>query len=91
MTISLGCPGLFLIGSGERDEKCFEVLLEHGDLCILDGSDRSAFHAVPRIIDFELAAENNIERGFDNLEDKALNSYLLQSRINISLRQISET
>ena len=88
MTISLGCPGIFLIGVGERDEECFEVILEHGDLCILDGKDRSAFHAVPRVIDFDLAKENDISRTFQNLDNCALNSYLLQSRINISLRQM---
>ena len=55
ITISLGCPGVFLLGLGERDEECVEVLLEHGDVCILDGQNRSSFHAVPRIIDLDLA------------------------------------
>jgi len=90
MTISLGCPAVFLIGRGERDEECFEVILEHGDLCILDGKDRSAFHAVPRVIDFQLANENQILRNFENIDNSALDSYLMQSRINISLRQIGE-
>ncbi|CBY19020.1 unnamed protein product [Oikopleura dioica] len=83
MTISLGCSGLFQIGIGERDQEGFEVFLEHGDLCILDGADRSAFHAVPRIISFE---EANTEK-FKLSGNNELDSYLRQSRINISLRQ----
>ena len=57
---------------------------EHGDLCILDGPDRSAFHAVPRILTFEDAP------GVESLltsENSRLDAYLRQSRINISLRQ----
>ena len=98
MTISLGCPGLFQIGKGERDQEGFEVflgniarrkkklinLIEHGDLCILDGADRSAFHAVPRILSFEEAP--NTEK-FKPSGNNELDSYLRQSRINISLRQ----
>lgn len=33
MTISLGCPGLFQIGKGERDEEGYEVFL--GKLTII--------------------------------------------------------
>ena len=60
------------------------ICKEHGDLCILDGPDRSAFHAVPRILSFEDAP------GVEPLsasENSRLDAYLGQSRINISLRQ----
>ena len=94
MTISLGCPGLFLLGAGERLEPCFEIILEHGDLCILDGSDRSAFHAVPRVFDFDTIKINPNNPSIDDLlesGDEAVDSYLRQSRINISLRQITKS
>ena len=88
MTISLGCPGLFQIGVGERGEKSLEMFLEDGDICILDGRDRSAFHAVPRIVDYETAKSNNLHSDY-HYSNKPLHSYLKQARINISLRQIS--
>jgi hypothetical protein len=59
-------------------------LIEHGDLCILDGADKSAFHAVPRILSFEEAPNTEKFKPSGNSE---LDSYLRQSRINISLRQ----
>ena len=88
MTISLGCPAIFQIGVGERGEKSLEIFLEDGDICILDGNDRSAFRAVPRILDFEMAKSNNLHCDY-NYSNKPLDSYLKQSRINISLRQIT--
>ena len=94
MTISLGCPGLFLLGSGERLDPCCEIILEHGDLCILEGPDRSAFHAVPRVFDFN-SIKNRLEHpqilDLEKTGDDAVDSYLSQSRINISLRQITKT
>ena len=64
MTISLGSPGSFQIGVGERGEKSLEMFLEDGDICILDGRDRSAFHAVPRIVDYETAKSNNLHSDY---------------------------
>ena len=81
---------MFLIGEGERDEKCTEVFLEHGDICVLDGADRSAFHAVPRVIDFALAAKYAMmPQTLSSFADRRVSNYLEQSRVNISLRQIS--
>jgi len=88
MTISLGCPAVFQIGVGERGEKSLEIFLEDGDICILDAKDRSAFHAVPRILDFELAKSNSLHCDY-NYSNQPLDSYLKQARINISLRQIT--
>ena len=78
---------MFLLGHGERDGPCSEVILEHGDLCILDGQDRSAFHAVPRVMDFK---SDNVDNIPPSLADKPLENYLSQSRINISLRQVTK-
>ena len=89
MTISLGCPAVFQIGVGERGERSLEMFLEDGDICILDNHDRSAFHAVPRILDYEMAKSNNLHYDY-HYTNQPLDSYLKQSRINISLRQISK-
>jgi len=89
ITISLGCPGIFILGRGERGDDCHEILLEHGDVCVLEGADRGALHAVPRI----LSEQECEEGGFDfnvPLATDPTSSYLRQSRINISLRQITQ-
>jgi len=98
VSISLGLPAVFLVGKGERDDPCHELLLEHGDLLIMDGADRQALHAVPRVLDFETAhalSDYSIEKLRASTHciryrdcDTVLN-YLRQARININLRQVS--
>ena len=98
VSISLGLPAVFLLGKGERDDPCHELLLEHGDLLIMDGADRQSLHAVPRVLDFETAtclsdySVENIRDSFQCIRyrdsDTVLN-YLRQARININLRQVS--
>lgn len=88
ITISLGCPGIFIIGKGERDEDCHEVYLQHGDVCVLEGLDRGALHAVPRIVSEEEAKKMSIPF-CSPLENDPVSAYLRQARINISLRQIT--
>ena len=89
ITVSLGCPGIFILGEGERSEDCHEVLLEHGDVCVLEGPDRGALHAVPRIVSKEECIKEGISFRVPDIDHPAF-MYLKQARINISLRQITQ-
>ena len=80
VSVSIGATAIFLLGLGERDEPCVEMRLEHGDLLVMDGKDREALHAVPRVI----AVEPDI-----SIQDAQLRNYLSQARINVNLRQVS--
>jgi len=79
VSVSIGATAVFLLGLGERDEPCVEIRLEHGDLLVMDGKDREALHAVPRVM-----PEPNIP-----CKDAQLRNYLSQARINVNLRQVT--
>jgi hypothetical protein len=90
ISISLGLPAVFLLGKGDRNEVCHEILLGHGDILIMDQSDREALHAVPRVLDLEMALKQNKEYlSLLQVEDKKSFNYLKQARLNINIRQVS--
>ncbi len=49
VSISLGDAGLFRIGGGERGGKTQSIWLESGDVLVLGGDARLAYHGVDRI------------------------------------------
>ena len=69
---------IFLLGKGDRDDECFELVLEHGDLFVMDGNDRESLHCVPRVMSTKIESENSF-----------LANYLSQARINLNLRQVT--
>jgi alkylated DNA repair dioxygenase AlkB len=50
-SLSLGQPALFLLGGAQRyDRPVLPLLLRDGDLMIMGGSSRVAFHSMNRLI-----------------------------------------
>lgn len=49
LSISLGCPAVFLIGCSTKDAKPVPVLLRSGDVVIMAGDCRLAYHGVPQV------------------------------------------
>lgn len=49
LSISLGDDGLFRIGGPERSNKTRSIWLRSGDIVVLEGKSRLAFHGVDRI------------------------------------------
>jgi alkylated DNA repair protein (DNA oxidative demethylase) len=45
ISISLGAPGIFLLGGTKRNEPMTEYLLKPGDIFIMSGRDRNRYHA----------------------------------------------
>ena len=83
-------PSIFLLGKGDRDDPCHEILLRHGDVLIMDGDDRQALHAVPRVLD--LSTANETIAGYSaslRIKNKKCLNYLRQARLNINIRQVS--
>jgi len=52
VSISLGCPAIFLIGGGSKDVVPTAVLLRSGDAVVLGGHARRSYHGVPRILPY---------------------------------------
>jgi len=78
VSISLGNTAVFLLGGDTREVPPVSMFLRSGDVVIMGGKSRLAYHGVPRII-----------RGTLPHELKGL-SYLIESRININVRQVKE-
>lgn len=57
----------------------------------MDGKDRQALHAVPRVLDLDraLKIDENYEKKITAVEDKIVYEYLKQSRINLNIRQVN--
>lgn len=53
VTISLGAPGVFLLGRESREEMPTAILLQSGDCMVLSGKSRGYFHGVPTILEYD--------------------------------------
>ncbi|KAL3758170.1 hypothetical protein ACHAWU_004808 [Discostella pseudostelligera] len=60
VTVSLGAPGIFLLGGMSREDVPTVILLQAGDCMVMSGSSRQYFHGVPTILSSELD-----DHGFD--------------------------
>lgn len=49
LSISLGDPGVFRVGGPERSDPTTSILLESGDVVVMGGPARLAYHGVDRI------------------------------------------
>lgn len=49
VSVSLGCPCVFLLGGRSRDVAPTAVLMRSGDAVVLTGPSRRCYHGVPRI------------------------------------------
>jgi len=50
ISISLGCPGVFLLGGTRRSDAVKEIILEPGDVFVMSGKSRMKFHGFKGII-----------------------------------------
>lgn len=80
ISISIGLAGVFLLGTENRDDEPIALYLESGDLAIMSGNARKAFHSMTRIIPDTLPEE---------LKNWGLfGEHLSHSRINLNIRQV---
>ncbi|XP_063681891.1 uncharacterized protein LOC134816826 [Bolinopsis microptera] len=49
VSISLGLPGILCVGGTTKSDPPISLLLTHGDIIILSGPSRLAYHAVPKV------------------------------------------
>ncbi|KAJ3160004.1 hypothetical protein HDU86_001269 [Geranomyces michiganensis] len=87
VSFSFGNSCIFLIGADTRDVAPTPILLQSGDVLVMHGPARRAFHSVPRIL------ENTFP---DYLKPPAVADatwppfydYLKDARINVNVRQV---
>jgi len=50
VSISLGSPAMFMVGGNDEDEEpVYPLLVKNGDVVIMGGARRLAYHAVPKV------------------------------------------
>ncbi|KAI8113316.1 hypothetical protein M9435_003320 [Picochlorum sp. BPE23] len=101
VSCSLGCPAIFLMGGCDKSMCPTPILLRHGDVAVLSGQARVAYHGVPRIFpevrklsvleDVSPEMEEPYPRDcLVGLEDHPdIKAYLENCRINVSIREVS--
>lgn len=101
VSCSLGCPAIFLMGGCDKSMFPTPILLRHGDVAVLSGQARTAFHGVPRIFpenrklsvleevspEMEESYPRDCLEGLEDYPD--IKAYLANCRINVSIREVS--
>eukprot|EP01083_Nonionella_stella_P006160 17894_1 len=68
VTISLGAPGIFLLGGISREDVPTAILLQAGDCMVMSGRSRGYFHGIPTILLQDLVDESDRAADDDNAD-----------------------
>ena len=98
VSVSLGCPCVFLLGGRSRDVAPTAVLMRSGDAIVLTGPSRRCYHGVPRIF---VAGEGCVDGDGVRLgcpewlgnpdawpEEPDVARYIAGGRVNVSVRVV---
>ncbi|KAG2439598.1 hypothetical protein HXX76_004950 [Chlamydomonas incerta] len=96
VSVSLGCPALFLMGGPTKATRPSALLLRGGDVLVLAGQARRCYHGVPRIL--EAGAELGAAAAPVKAKHAAVGSggpapstyadFTRAARVNISIRAV---
>uniref|UniRef100_A0A131XUE1 Putative alkylated dna repair protein alkb log 1 n=1 Tax=Ixodes ricinus TaxID=34613 RepID=A0A131XUE1_IXORI len=84
VSASFGQTAVFLVGGATRERRPHALLLRSGDVLVMSGPARLAYHAVPRVLP---AGDDRPWAGGD-AQWAPLEAYLDTHRISISVRQV---
>ncbi|KAJ3320283.1 hypothetical protein HDV06_005427 [Boothiomyces sp. JEL0866] len=85
LSFSFGLECVFLFGTEDKSEKPIALKLKSGDMVIMSGPGRRAFHGVPLVIKDTLP--ENLKANGDK-EWELFEDYLSHTRVNLNLRQV---
>nr|CCC89937.1 unnamed protein product [Trypanosoma congolense IL3000] len=91
ISMSLGCPCVFLMGTESRHDAPHAFWLRSGDVIVVTGASRTAYHGVPRVVDecpSYLAPKGSGEEEPSEDDDLYWRKHMLHMRININVRQV---
>ncbi|CDW56670.1 Alkylated DNA repair protein alkB-like protein 1 [Trichuris trichiura] len=86
ISISLGQACIFLIGGATKEIEPTALVLRSGDVLVMSGLSRLAYHAVPRIVKDVQFIDHSAAKS--SAEDSLILDYLNKHRINLNLRQV---
>ncbi|KAG1081807.1 hypothetical protein G6F42_022816 [Rhizopus arrhizus] len=89
VSLSLGQSCIYLIGGLTRETVPVPLLLKSGDIVVMTGPCRKAFHGVPLIIENTLPDYLSNNNQYDDAPDwKLFGDFMSTSRINLNIRQV---
>ncbi|KAG0308071.1 hypothetical protein BGZ97_000178 [Linnemannia gamsii] len=86
VSFSFGHSCIYLLGGPTREQVPTPILLQSGDILVMTGPCRSAFHGVPRIIENTLP--EYLQKDPTDPEWDIYADYLAEARINLNIRQV---
>ncbi|KAG0373345.1 hypothetical protein BGX24_011829 [Mortierella sp. AD032] len=86
VSFSFGHSCIYLLGGPTREQSPTPILLQSGDILVMTGPCRSAFHGVPRIIEDTLP--DYLQSNPSDSEWEIYADYLAEARINLNIRQV---
>ena len=90
VSYSLGHDCVFVIGGATRDDPPSALRLHSGDVLLMSGEKRRAFHAVPRIIEDSLPRFLKANPPFttDSEAWTMCQEFIQSARVNVNVRQV---
>lgn len=94
ISMNVGCAAIYLLGGARKDDAPVPILVRSGDVMILSGSCRLAFHGVARVFDGSAPAElfaptrDETAAASDALERAAFRAFVQHARLNVNVRQV---
>ncbi|KAF9358643.1 hypothetical protein BGX34_008828 [Mortierella sp. NVP85] len=86
VSFSFGHSCIYLLGGPTREKSPTPILLQSGDILVMTGPCRAAFHGVPRIIEDSLPSY--LQSRPEDPEWEIYADYLSEARINLNIRQV---
>lgn len=87
LSISLGCDCIFYICRERYNSAPLAILLRSGDVIVMGGESRTAFHGVGRIFS---ASSPKYLCDVKEFRDSEFHNWMLDHRININVRQMRD-
>lgn len=93
LSLSMGQSAIFLIGHSIRHSKSKAIWLRNGDLVIMSGPSRNAYHSVPYVGPIHPhgkspLANHSLNYDCSNIKDSSIREFLDNSRFNINVRHM---
>jgi len=88
VSISLGHDCIYLIGGPTRDTTPHAIRLQSGDVMVMTGAGRSAYHGVPKVLE-SVPSFLRPDIHDESIPDwKVYGEYISKARINLNIRQV---
>lgn len=89
ISLSIGCPAVFLIGDKTKDIEPTPLILESGDVIVMSRESRCCYHGIAIVLPHTI--QDSVFHRLDTKSEYESNiiDYLKQNRVNINVRRVA--